>query len=336
MRPQTSHSIVWRLVVLVLIVTLVPLLIYVSLASELSYRSLVDAVSGSLERQCVLVARDINRFVAQRVSNVRVVSQADVLEGDDAEAIQQYVEEVAAADDAIDNVTVTHLDGRVLACGGMRQVASGEHWQSAWSRDDNVEQLFEKTLTAQQGDVFVSEAVIADDGASILLLTPVTDDANTTVIKVLILELQLRRVQAIVSEFDDSVLGDKSVYLVDNAGRVVTSQDDSVGILDMFPDLQAEPDFAVRFSHQSEVGSLIYHDSVGDEVIAGYADLVQFGKNEGLDWSIIAIAPIDVVTVDAQPIVTDRFSSCRVVVAADDHVRAKHHTTASARCARGE
>lgn len=290
----------WRLVVLVLIVTLFPLLIYVSLASELSYRSLVDAVSGSLERQCVLVARDINRFVAQRVSNARVVSQADVLEGDDAEAIQQYVDEVAAADDAIDNVTVTHLDGRVLAGGGMRQVASGEHWQSASPRDDIVEQLFEKTLTAQQGDVFVSDAVKGNNGASILLLTPVTDDSNMTVVKVLILEMQLQRVQAIVSEFDDSVLGDKSVYLVDNIGRVVTSRDDSVGILDMFPDLQAEPDLAVRFSSQGEVGNLIYHDNVGDEVIAGYADLAEFGKNEGLDWSIIAIAPLDDVTVDAR------------------------------------
>jgi hypothetical protein len=36
------------------------------------------------------------------------------------------------------------------------------------------------------------------------------------------------------------------------------------------------------------VGSTIYTDSDGAEVVAGYADLGEFGKNEALDWSIIS------------------------------------------------
>ena len=54
------------------------------------------------------------------------------------------------------------------------------------------------------------------------------------------------------------------------------------------PDLAVQADLLSSFATQGAVGSIVYMDADGDEVVAGYADLGEFGKNEALDWSIIA------------------------------------------------
>ncbi|MEP7766340.1 hypothetical protein, partial [Sanguibacter sp. 26GB23] len=43
------------------------------------------------------------------------------------------------------------------------------------------------------------------------------------------------------------------------------------------------------------IGSIIYIDHSGDEVMAGYADMAEFGENKALNWNVIVIAPMNEV-----------------------------------------
>ena len=56
------------------------------------------------------------------------------------------------------------------------------------------------------------------------------------------------------------------------------------------------PELLAYFSEQGDVGSVIYTDAQNEEVMAGYADMAEFGVNNALDWSIIAVAPLDDIT----------------------------------------
>ncbi len=44
------------------------------------------------------------------------------------------------------------------------------------------------------------------------------------------------------------------------------------------------------------MGSVIYTDAKGELVMAGFADMAEFGVNKAMDWSIIAVAPIADIT----------------------------------------
>jgi signal transduction histidine kinase/DNA-binding response OmpR family regulator len=53
-----------------------------------------------------------------------------------------------------------------------------------------------------------------------------------------------------------------------------------------------QPDLLDNFATEGDVGSVIYTDTRGERVMAGFADMAEFGVNNAMDWSIIAIAPL--------------------------------------------
>ena len=126
-------------------------------------------------------------------------------------------------------------------------------------------------------------------------LTPITDESNLVVVRIMLVEVNLDIVASIVADFDARVIGDKYVYLVDNDGNVLVSADPSTPVLSPFPDLAVQPDLLDRFANQGEVGNTTYQDADGDLVMAGYADMAEFGVNRAMDWSIIAVASLDEV-----------------------------------------
>jgi len=74
---------------------------------------------------------------------------------------------------------------------------------------------------------------------------------------------------------------------------VLITEDPSAQTFDKFPDLLSQPQLLTSFSVQGLVGSLIYKDHVGDQVMAAYADMSEFGITSSLDWNIVVIAPLD-------------------------------------------
>ena len=170
-----------RLTVLFLTASLLPLMIFVIVAVQRSTAALTKSIAEDLEGKSVLVARDIDDFVLERLKDARILSQADVLEGDDIRSIIQYLTEIVEANSVLDDVDIIGLDGRFVASSGV-QNEKGELFSHIFPGTDN---LFEMTLTGRQGDVFVSEAMELDSGPGLLFLTPITDDSNTNVTAVL-------------------------------------------------------------------------------------------------------------------------------------------------------
>ena len=86
-------------------------------------------------------------------------------------------------------------------------------------------------------------------------LTPITDSTNTIVVKTLLVEINLETVAKIVADFDERVIGEKYVYLVDNHGRVIVTAEPTVVVFSEYPALGVQPGLLDNFSQQGEVGS---------------------------------------------------------------------------------
>ena len=287
-----------KFVGIAVLLSLVPLLFLFYFSTSSARDMLVESLRDNLKEKSFLVGADIDRYFTQRVHDVRVLSQADVLEGDDIPSIIQYLTEVIQETPYLDDIDIIDSRGIVIASSG-EQNESGKHILELYPE---LKKLFSDSQQANQGDIFVSNILELDAGPGLAFLTPIRDDDNIKVINTLLVEINLDTIRQIVSDFDDRVIGDKFVYLVDNDGRVIVTEDQSVSLLGMFPDLFVQHDLLSKFSDQGEVGSVIYKDAAGDIVMAGFADMDEFGVNKAMDWSIIAVAPLEDV---ARPV--DRF-----------------------------
>ena len=277
---------------LILLLFMVPLIFLFFYASNTASDVLIASLRDDLKEKAFLVGADIDRFYSQRERDVRILSQADVLESDEIDGIIKYLTEIIDETPYLDDIDVINLDGFVIASSGV-QNEKGVH---ILTMHPSLQALFGNVLKAKQGDVFVSGILELDSGPGLAFLTPITDDTNTIVVKVLLVEINLDVVKRIVTDFDERVIGDKFVYLVDNDGRVIVSADPDVSLLSPYPDLTVQPELLANFALQGDVGSIIYEDTRNDLVMAGFADMGEFGVNKAMDWSIIAVAPIADIT----------------------------------------
>lgn len=284
-----------KVTVILTIAVLLPLLLFAALSLRSASNAFTKIIANGLEEKSVLVAHDINSFISERIIDARVLSQADVLESDNVSNTIQYLTEIVDANKWINDIDVLDAEGNVRASSG-EQNESGQNIVDLYPGSKSIYRFLP---SAKQGDVFVSEVLSLDTGQGLLFMTPITDDTNTLVIGGLSLEVNLDNISRIVSLFDEGIIGKKHVYIVDNDGRVIVSANPALKVFSPFPDLSVQPGLLEAFAHQGKVGNIIYFDNAGDEVMAAYADMEEFGVNKALDWSIIAIAPVDEITLAA-------------------------------------
>jgi len=270
------------------ILSMLPLIFIYNYSINNATDMLTTSLRNDLKEKSFLVGADIDRYFEQRKHDVKILSQADVLEGESIEKIIQYLTEVIKETPYLDDIDVINPEGIVIASSG-QQNEKGKHVLELYPQ---LNTLFSESQNANQGDLYVSNILELDNGPGLAFLTPITDDSNSVVIKTLLVEINLDTVKAIVAEFNERVIGNKFVYLVDNDGRVIVTADPSVKLLELFPDLFVNRDLLHKFSEQGEVGSIIYTDSHNEKVMAGFADMAEFGINKAMDWSIISVAPI--------------------------------------------
>ncbi|MEP7706744.1 cache domain-containing protein [Paraglaciecola sp. 25GB23A] len=270
---------------------LIPLIVFSLLSFYQVSQSITDIIKSELQLKSSLLANDINHFMSERIINTKVISQADVLENQDLAAKIQYLTDITSANKWINDINIIDITGEIVASSGM-QYEKGELF---WTLYPIEKSLFISASKEQKGQVYVSKAMLLDKGPGVLLITPITDDSNTKLIGVLCVEVSLDNISEIVSVFKKETIGGKYVYILDNDGRVMISDDLTVKFEDRFPDLQTKSDLLDTFSLQDNIGSIIYIDHSGDEVMAGYADMAEFGENKALNWNVIVIAPMNEV-----------------------------------------
>jgi len=245
------RRLVTKFVAMAVFLSLAPQVMIYLVASRTASTELFGAGSTSLEERSFLVGAGINRFFSQREGDTRILSQADVLEGSDLDAMIQYLTEITEETPYLDDIDVIDTDGLIVASSGDQN----ERGQYILTQRPTLESLFRAARSASQGEVFVSHVLELDHGPGLAFLTPVTDESNQTVVSVLLVEVNLDAVTAIVTEFDERVVGRKYVYLLDNEGRVLVTDDPSTQVLSPLPDLEVQPDLLERLESQGEVAT---------------------------------------------------------------------------------
>ncbi|WP_415891138.1 EAL domain-containing protein [Neptuniibacter sp. SY11_33] len=209
------------LAIAIVVLTIAPIVVFYSVLSQVANETITETVEHELEEKAHFLRRSIDRYYSQRAIDIRNISQADVLERNDLDAISQYIEEITENSPSFLDIEIADLNGEIIS----NSSEADDEGRSIYELYPELRQLISKGYNSKQGDVFISSLIILDDGSwGSLLITPVTDDSNTHVIKLLIVELHFDDIQRLLLEVD-SIAGhtEHTVGIVDKTGKLILS-----------------------------------------------------------------------------------------------------------------
>ena len=163
MKYQTiapHRRLVTKFAAMAVFLSLIPQVVIYLLASQTTSSVLLETLRTSLKEKSFLVGAGIDRFFLQRERDVRILSQADVLEGSNLDAIIQYLTEVIEETPYLDDIDIIDTDGIIVASSG-EQNERGEH---VLTQRPSLESVFSAVTSARQGEVFVSHVLDLDKG----------------------------------------------------------------------------------------------------------------------------------------------------------------------------
>jgi len=275
-----------KIVTLAVLACLIPVIVITAYSVHSVTATSLETIGVQLRDTAAMVGENIDVYFDQREDDAKVISQANVLESENPDEQRGYFDDVLDANDSIVDIMVVMADGKVFSTAGTQEEVN----KPLSEVEPGLVPLFELVLKSKQGDVVFEKAHLKDSKLSMSMLTPITDDTNTVVISVLVLEINMKPVQDMISEFNENVIGDEAVYLLNDDGEVIFSEDTTQTPFDTFNDLKVNEHVLDATEEDGSKAHEIYVNSRGIEVMAGMADMRAHGTNEALDWGIVALA----------------------------------------------
>jgi methyl-accepting chemotaxis protein len=282
-----------KVIILASLSCIVPVFIISFISINRFSTAMNNTLGEELMNKAFMVGNEIDKYFDQRIADMGMLSQANVLESGTSADQKQYFDEILAANKTFKKIIVAERNGKISGASGEQNILSTYLNKTFPS----IDKFREEVLKSKQGDVFMTDAIRLNgqDEISVVLMTPITDDSNIKVIAMLIGISSMAPIEKMIANFDDSVIGDKSVYLLNDNGEVIVTGDDKQNLFDKFNDLKVNPKVLDATDKDGSRAYIFYKDFYGDEVLAGMADMEAHGKNEALDWGIIAISEMKAI-----------------------------------------
>jgi len=289
------------------LIALVPMtILYIAVENE-AKNTLSNVLSQELETKSFLIKRDIERFYLQRMTDVRNLSQADVLETDDLTAIEQYIQEISKNSPFHVDVEVISLDGIILS----NTSEYSEKGTSVFDDYESYTNLIQNAFKGKQGDVIMSPLTELDSGElGVILITPVTDDSNIKVIKLLLVEVSLLPIIDLLNEIKSTEKTvNREVFIINRKGLVVASTNSNLQRLKLHPYFSGFSGLLDNVLSEKHLmgSSSIFQGLNNEKIILGFSNLTSQGINPNLHWSVVVTASYDKILNEADHLANNLF-----------------------------
>ncbi|RLB30049.1 MAG: hypothetical protein DRG87_05940 [Deltaproteobacteria bacterium] len=274
--PRVTFGIGRKLLLYFLMLSLVPVIMGGSIAFTISRNQLEENTKAHLSDLARDCGRKISYYVSSRYQDIKILSQAEVLKGNNREAMQAYIEEVDAAYPYYKAISVLDPNGAIIAC--TRRELVGE------SRADTI--WFQRTRQTTHGEVVALDAYRSETAGWDMVIgfnTPITDRDKKEVVGILATRVNMDHIIERVRVLDERSLGDNHAYLLNRRGEIIAGPDKSEFLT--AHRLLAYP--VVKDLLAGRTGISEYTNDRGEDVISARYALEGDGGFDGWGWGII-------------------------------------------------
>jgi signal transduction histidine kinase len=277
---------------LALLVAVVPLAIFEAISAKRTASSLLDTHASKLQSTSILIAKAIERHNDERLLETRQLALAGIFQSGNYIQIKNYLLEISSNNKSIKEIAIIGIDGKIK----MSSHKNNKAGQLAWNEKPGIKELFFATVHGISKEVYVTEAHFSDTGLEILYMTAIRNYANNRVTGVLLLENNIIGVQEVIANFSNENTSGEQIYVVNNMGNIMLTTNPAAPIFSPLLDVRDQP----AMLSDNVAGSVVYIDPNGIDVMSGYKDTTEFGANNALDWSVITVAPTELIGKSAQ------------------------------------
>jgi PAS domain S-box-containing protein len=293
-------SLTKKFVLTFLFVTLIPIGVIVLVSRQTLIEQAEQQIGTRLEDSAVQVGKSMDEFMFNSIRNIQTMAanpdmgsvNLDVANGDLARLTYSF--------SFFDQVMLVNSQGAIIASSDGATLGRSLFADFAHIRND-----FEIAFRAGPGSAYVSltdaleplshtaaEARRNDRFLNIQILVPVQDSEGHPV-GVLVANVLTRQLLWLLQDLKRQAPGDEPPCLLDKAGLVLMSTDPHARLLSAHADVTSG---ALRDALGSvNNGHLVYTDSRGHKLMAGYTGLSTYGDNEAGGWRLVSLASYETI-----------------------------------------
>ena len=294
-------SLTKKLVMAFLLVTLIPLGVIIRVSHRIFVEQARQQVGARLGGSAAETGKSIDDYMVNCMRDLKSLAADPDLRAEDHGLRQEHLARFTSSFPYFDQVILVDPEGGIVATSNTSPVG-----ESLFTHFDNTRAQFELALRGAPGSVYVCdlndvseplrhaavEGRLSNTLLNIQMLVPV-QDRNGHCIGVLVGNVVTRRLFDLLRDLKQRIPGDEYPSLLDKAGQVLMSTNPQARLLSMHPDVTIGALRKPLNIHGD--GYLVYDDSQGHKLMAGYASLQTYGVNKAGDWRLITPASYDAI-----------------------------------------
>jgi len=277
---QFMLSLMTKLFLAGVLLSVLPLLIYQYISFEQSSKTLQLTYAKELKHKTELTTLVIDQAISHRESDLNTVvhSVHEWLSLKDVKSLSKYFNSFTSHKYDINSLSLIDNNGKIVLSTS----------SSAKKSSLNINKCLDEYKESKYQRNIVSELIYDNSEAYIYMFEKVENYEYYVM-----LEINVRNIEFLLSNFDDEVAGKKPVLVVDKQNNIILSTDKSYLLNKRYKDIE-------KFNKDNGLDEKIFYfkDSDGEDVIATYDELSSFGINDALGWRVIASIPISVINQD--------------------------------------
>jgi PAS domain S-box-containing protein len=293
-------SLTKKLVLTFLLVTLIPIGVIIWVSRQSLVEQAQQQIGTQLKESVVQVGKSMDEFMFNSLHNVQTMATNPDLSLKDLNLANRDLARLTYSFSFFDQVMLVNPQGLIIASSDSASVG-----RSLFTDFANTRHEFAMADQARPGSAYVSltDALKSTNAATteerrsnqllgIQILVPVEDSEGRPV-GVLVADVLTRQLLWLLKDLERQAPGNESPCLVDKAGLVLMSVDPHPDRIAGHADVRSGALRAALGDVRS--GHLVYTDSRGHKLMAGYSALATYGDNKAGGWRLVS--PVSYETI---------------------------------------
>ena len=294
-------SLTKKLVLTFLLVTLIPIGVIIWVSRQTLIEQAQQQIGTRLEDSVVQVGKSMDEFMFNSIRNIQTVAADPDLNSGSLEIVNHHLSRLAYSFSLFDQVMLANPQGVIIASSDSSSIG-----ESLFTLFGNTRNEFELALRGRPGSVYISylaaelksPSLPAADGhprnrlLDIQIMVSVQDSEGRTV-AVVVANVLTRQLLGLLQDLKQQAPGDEFPYLVDKSGLVLMSADPRAHLLSAPAEVSSGELRSAMGS--SNNGHLVYADSRGHKLMAGFTGLTTYGDNNVSGWRLISLASYETI-----------------------------------------